>query len=135
MNIKRYLLASVAVFILFQITGYIIHGVLLMKTYESLPSLWRPDMMSLMWAMYITSAVYSLMFVYIYTKWRKTGGITEGLVFGIVIALFMNVVGIGNQYVVYPIPFSLAIQWFIYGTIEILIAGILAALVYKPAGA
>lgn len=132
MNIKRYLLASAAVFILFQISGYLVHGVLLMKIYEQLSSIWRPDMMSLMWMMYITGAVYVLTFVYLYTKWRRTGGIGEGLLFGVVIVLFMNFTGVLNQHVIFPIPTLLTVQWLIYGSIEILLGSVVAALVYKP---
>jgi hypothetical protein len=132
MNIKRYLLASIAVFILFQITGYIVHGVLLMKTYEELSALWRPDMMSLMWMMYITGAVYTLTFVLLYTRWRRTGGIVEALGYGLVIVLFMNLTGVLNQHVIFPVPAALTVRWLIYGSIEILLGAIVASLVYRP---
>lgn len=132
MNVKRFLLASAAVFVLFQVTGYIIHTLILMPTYESLSSLWRPDMMSLMWLMYPSGIIYSLLFVYLYTKWYRNGGLLEGLHFGLTVALFMNVSGMVGQYVVYPIPLSLALQWFIYGTIEMTAAGIISAAIYKP---
>jgi hypothetical protein len=44
----------------------------------------------------------------------------------------MNAVGIFNQYAVYPVPFTLALQWFIYGMIEFVICGLIAAMIYKP---
>jgi len=31
------------------------------------------------------------------------------------------------------IPYSLALQWFIYGMVEAIVMGIVVALVYKPA--
>jgi hypothetical protein len=31
-----------------------------------------------------------------------------------------------------PIPYALALQWFIYGTLEYIIAGVVLALVFKP---
>ena len=132
MNIKRYLLASAAVFILFQISGYIVHGVLLMKTYEELASLWRPDMMSLMWMMYITGAVYTLTFVLLYTRWRRNGGMVEALGYGLVIVLFMNLTGVLNQHIIFPVPAELTVRWLIYGSIEILLGAIVAGLVYRP---
>ncbi|MGV7927417.1 MAG: hypothetical protein AB2L13_00695 [Spirochaetota bacterium] len=132
MNIKRFLLTSAAVFILFQITGYIVHGVLLMKTYEELSALWRPDMMSLMWMMYITGAVYTLTFVLLYTRWRRNGGIVEALGYGLVIVLFMNLTGVLNQHVIFPVPAALTVRWLIYGSIEIFLGAIVASLVYRP---
>jgi hypothetical protein len=133
MNIKRFILASIAVFVTFQALDFIIHGLILMSTYQSLTHLWRPDMMSLMWIMYLSSFFMSFMFVYIFTKGYENRGIMEGLRFGVVIGLFMNVVGMFSQYAMYPIPFSLTMQWFLYGMAEFIIAGIVAAAVYRPA--
>jgi hypothetical protein len=132
MNIKRYVIASLAIFVVFQITGFIIHSVILMPTYAALASLWRPDMMSYMWIMYPTGLVKSFMLVYIFTKGHEGKGIMEGLRFGLVIGLFMQVPVIWGQFMVYPVPFSLAIQWFIYGLVEFLIAGVVAAAIYRP---
>ena len=133
MNIKRFILASIAVFVTFQVLDFVIHGLILMSTYQSLAHLWRPDMMSLMWIMYLSSFFMSFMFVYIFTKGYENRGIMEGLRFGVVIGLFMNVVGMFSQYAMYPIPFSLTIQWLLYGMAEFIIAGIVAAAVYRPA--
>ena len=132
MNVKRFVSAVIVVFIAFQIFDYIIHGIILAPAYQKLESIWRPEMMSKMWIMYITSLILSLLFVYIFTKGYEARGIGEGIRYGLLIGLLMNVVGVFNQYVVYPIPFALAIQWFIYGTIEFVICGIIAALIYKP---
>jgi len=132
MNVKRFVVAVIVVFIVFQIFDFIIHGIILAPTYETMKSVWRPDMMSKMWIMYITSFILSLLFVYIFTKGYEARGIGEGIRYGLLIGFFMNVVGAFNQYVIYPIPFSLALQWLIYGMIEFIICGIIAALIYKP---
>ena len=132
MNIKRFIGASIAVFFAFQIVDSIIHIFILSPVYDTLKDLWRPDMMDKMWIMYSTSLVFSFLFVYIFTKGYEGKGIAEGIRYGLLIGLLMNVVGIFNQYVVYPIPFSLAIQWFIFGMIEFVIIGIVTSLIYKP---
>ncbi|MBN1534626.1 MAG: hypothetical protein JXA20_18275 [Spirochaetes bacterium] len=132
MNVKRFIIASLVIFAVFQVTGFIIHSVILMPTYAALASLWRPDMMSYMWIMYPVSLVMSFLMVYIFAKGYEGKGIPEGLRFGLVIGLFMQVPGIFGQFMVYPIPFTLAIQWFIYGLMEYLIAGVLAAAIYRP---
>ena len=132
MNVKRFVVAVIVVFIVFQIFDFIVHGIILAPTYTTLKSVWRPDMMSKMWIMYITSFILSLLFVYIFIKGYEARGIGEGIRYGLLIGLFMNVVGAFNQYVIYPIPFSLALQWLIYGMIEFIICGIIAALIYKP---
>jgi hypothetical protein len=41
-------------------------------------------------------------------------------------------VSVYGQYTVYPIPYYLALQWFLYRLVQALILGAAAALVYKP---
>jgi hypothetical protein len=133
MNIKKMILACFGVFIAFEVMDYAIHGLILAPVYAQLVHLWRQDMMSKMWLMALSTLVMSVMFVYIFIKGYENKGIAEGVRFGIVTGLFMNVIGMFGQYVMYPIPFSLTVKWFIFGMLEFMIAGIVAAIIYKPA--
>ncbi len=135
MNIKRMIIASIAVFVAFQVMDYVIHGVILSPVYQSLAHVWRPDMMSKMWILTLSSFIMLVLFVYIFIKGYENKGIIEGVRYALIIGLFMNVIGMFSQYVMYPIPFSLSVQWFIYGMVEFIICGIIAALVYKRKGA
>lgn len=135
MNIKRMIIASILVFAGIQVMDFVIHGIILSPVYQSLAHVWRPDMMAKMWILRLSSLVMSFLFVYIFIKGYENKGIIEGVRYGIIIGLFMNVIGMFSQYVMYPIPFSLSVQWFIYGMIEFIICGIIAALVYKRKGA
>ena len=130
MKIKRFLLASLLVFIAFQGMDYIIHTLLLGDAYMQTMNIWRQDMMSLMWVMLITGALLSLVFVYLYVKSFGGSGIKGGAWFGLIAGLMLVGVGAFNQYVVYPVPLSLAVQWFVYGMVEFVVAGIITALVY-----
>ncbi len=132
MNKKRFILASIAVFVVFEILDWIIHSKILSRTYMNLQHLWRPDMLDKMWIMYITAFIFSFLFVYIFTKGYEGKGVAEGIRYGLIIGLLMLVVGMFNQYAVYPIPSNLTIQWFIYGLIQFIIVGIVAALIYRP---
>ena len=132
MNTKKFLLTSLAVFVTLQILDFVIHGLLLGSVYDSLQETFRPDMASKMWIMYLTGAIFSLLFVYIFSKGYEGKGITEGAKYGLIVGLIVHLVGSYNQYVVYPLPYSLALKWFLYGTIELILAGIVAALIYKP---
>jgi hypothetical protein len=131
-SMKRIILASIAVFISMQAMDFIVHSMILMKTYESLAHVWRSDMMEKMWIMYVSSIIFSFLFTYIFTKGYENKGVPEGIRYGFLIGLFMNVVGMLNQYVVYPLPFSLVIKWFIYGLFEYIIFGIIVSLIYQP---
>ena len=132
MNTKKFLLASLAVFVTLQLLDFVIHSLLLGSVYNSIQDVFRPDMMDKMWIMYLTGAIFSLLFVYIFSKGYEGKGIAEGAKYGLIIGLVVHLVGSYNQYVVYPLPYSLALKWFLYGTIELILAGIVAALIYKP---
>ena len=58
-------------------------------------------------------------------------GVLEGIRFSVIVALLMLIPGMLNQYVVYPVPFSLAFQWIVYGLIQYIACGVVAALIYK----
>ena len=130
MNVKKYIIAGIVVFIIFQLSGFVIHNIMLQDTYQKLHNLWRPDMMAYMWIMYITSLIVSFIFTYLYIKMDKKGGLIQGLIFGTIVGLFMNV-GIFNQFAIYPLPFYLVVQWFIYEMISYVICGAIISFVYK----
>lgn len=133
MNIKRFVLASLAVFAVFQLLDIVIHGVILSGDYRANSGLWRPDMESLMWIMMLASLALSFLFVYIFTRGYEGKGVLEGVRYGLLIGLLMMGIGAVNQYVVYPVPFMLVVKWFIFGMIEFAIAGVVAAFIYRPA--
>ena len=132
MNIKRYLIASIAVFVAYVVINFIIHSVILMGTYDSLKGIWRPDMMEKMWVVWIVNLVFAFLFTYIFTKGYENKGWLEGIRYGLLIGLLVSGVGAFTQYAVYPLPLTLVIQWFVYGLIQITICGIVAALIYRP---
>ncbi|MBN1823575.1 MAG: hypothetical protein JW803_04585 [Endomicrobiales bacterium] len=132
MNVKRFVLAALAVFAAIQVTDPLIHGVLLGNAYEATSHLWRPDMMSKMWIMLLSSFLFSFLLMYVFVKGYEGKGIMEGVRFGLLVGVFVYVYSVINQYVVYPIPFSLAAKWCVYGLIQFTIFGIVAALIYRP---
>jgi len=132
MNIKRFLAGGLAIFVIFQVCDFVIHGLILGDVYMSMMNVWRPDMMSLMWIMYVSSFVFSFLMMYVFVKGYEGRGIPEGIRFGILIGILTNGIGAFYQYALYPLPFSLIIQWFVYGLVEFILAGIAAAAIYRP---
>lgn len=132
MNWKRFLVASLVVFVAVQAMEALINGVFMKAAYDSLSSLWRPDMMSKMWVMYIIGVLVALLFTYIFIKGREGKGISEGVRFGILIWLFVSVPMNHAMWVLLPIPYVMIIRWMLFSLLEMLIAGILVAVIYKP---
>jgi hypothetical protein len=75
----------------------------------------------------------ALLFTYIFIKGREGKGIMEGVRYGIIMWLFVSVPMSHAYYAVIAIPYSLCLAWCASGLIQILVAGILVAAIYKPA--
>jgi hypothetical protein len=132
MNWKKLLIAFVVVFVVMQILSFIIHELILGASYQELSDLWRPDMDSKMWIMWITGPVFAFFFVFIFVRGFENKGVLEGVRYGLIIACFCSIPQIYGQYMVYDLPYMLVLQWVIYDFITLVIMGIAAALVYKP---
>jgi hypothetical protein len=128
--VKKVLLGTVAVFITFEVLDYLIHSVLLASAYASVSSLWRPDMESKMWIMHLVSLIGSFFFAFIFSKGYEKKGIGEGLRYGFYIGFWMSTGFAYGTYSMIAIPYTMALQWFIYGVIEYLVAGVVLALVF-----
>ncbi len=134
MNIKRFFIAFVVVFVLLELLNYILHGVLLMSEYEAMAKVFRPieEMNSIMWLMYVVDIVWAFFFVFFFVKGYEERGIMEGIRYGIYVGLFISFVAAYAQYVIYPISHSVTLQWFLYGILQMIILGIATALIYRP---
>jgi len=132
MNIKRYLLSVLAVFIVYEVLSYVINSLLLIDCYMELAHVWRKDMMHFMWLMYLVDLFFSLFFVSIYTRWSKSFTIGSGILFGLLVGIMMNTTNMINQWIVYPITNHLMVLWVFFGLIQFLICGMVMGKIYKP---
>jgi hypothetical protein len=70
----------------------------------------------------------------IFSKGYTGKGIGEGLRYGFWVGLLMATPMAYDSYASYPLPYSLALQWFIYGMIQYVILGAIVAMVYGKSG-
>ncbi len=136
MNTKRFIPSIIAVFTFVFIYEWILHGYLLAGLYESTPSLWRAktEMPAYMNWLMLGQLVFTIMFCYIFLKGYENKGLMEGVRYGILIGLLF----IGPDmifYAVQPLPANLVVYWCIGGLIEMIIAGVILASIYKPSTA
>ena len=136
MNKQKFWIAFIVIFIILEVTNFLIHGTLLSSTYQSegIKEIFRnmEEMESKMWIMWLTDLIWAFFFTFIFVKGYENKGIMEGIKYGIYIGIFVSLVFSYQSYVVYPLPYSLVFQWFIYGLIQCIILGIVAAVIYKP---
>ena len=134
MNWKKFFIALIAIYVVGGILNFLVHGVLLMSTYQELASVWRPqsEMDSYMWIQWVTSLFLCFFFVYIFVRGYEGRGIMEGVRFGLVIWAFMTIPSVYSQFMVYPLPYSLILKWLFSDLVIWVVMGVLTALIYKP---
>jgi len=124
----------IAVFIVMEILEFIVNGLILMSTYNSLASLWRPDMMSKLWIYHVIYLITSFMLSFLFSKGYEGKGMGEGLRYGFYMGVLLAIPMAYGSYAMIAIPYSLALTWFVCGMIEYIIAGLVLAWVFgmKP---
>ena len=133
MNTKKWVIASLVIFVVDQILSYLFHGVFMSGVYEQTAHLWRPleEMNRMMWMGWVSGLVWSFLFVYIFAKGYENKGIIEGVRFGALIGVFFGLPMSLGTYISMPITGGIATAWFIYTVVDTIILGILAAVLYK----
>jgi hypothetical protein len=131
---KRTVLAILAVFLLWSVMDFVIHGLVLASPYALTPQLWRPMTEMKTGLMYATVLIAAAAFVGIYAwfiadKSVKTA-VRYGLVFGIGSGMSM---GYGS-YSVMPLPHEIALGWFLGSVAEATAAGWVAGMIVKKQG-
>jgi len=133
MNAKKFTIASIIVFIFIFVFDYVFHSIYLKSTYEQTADLWRSQEVMKTYAVWLPlgQIIISIGFVALFTKAFKRGGIAEGIVYGLLLAIIFT----GNLliwYAVAPYPANLLINWIIGILIELILAGIIVAFIYRP---
>lgn len=135
MNVKRWLLASAAVFVIIFILEMVIHGVLLAGLYQETAAVWRPqaEIEATMWYMWLGYLILAPAFAYIYVRGYESGkdGLAQGLRYGVIVGILLAIPSSLAWYSVLPIPGALAFYWAVAGMVETIAAGVATGLIYK----
>jgi hypothetical protein len=136
MNTKKFIIAFLVVFVGLEVTNFIIYMGILKSALMSdmYKAVFRPeeDMNSKMWLMWLMNLVWSYFLVFFFVKGYENKGWMEGFRYGVYIGIFFSLVMSFHSFVIYPFELPLILQMFVYGFIQSIIIGIIAALLYKP---
>ncbi len=134
---KKVWVGAAVVFVLAVVMDYVIHNILLASAYMDTAHLWRPEEEMKMGVMIITTAVAAFFLALIFSKGYEGKGIAEGVRYGLYTGMLINTPFAYGTYAVMPIPYSLALQWFLYGMVEFIVFGIALAVLFgmKPKAA
>ena len=122
---KRTILAVIAVFVAWSVMDFVIHGVILRSSYAATASLWRPMAEMKTVVLHVTALIAALTFVLIYGLFFSRRGIFTGVGYGLLFGLGTGVsMGYGS-YSVMPIPYHMALTWFLGTMVEAAIGGLI----------
>ena len=134
MNTKRLLLSIVVVFVGIFASDFLIHGVWLKSDYAASTGLWRPEaeMQKFMGWLMLGQLLAAITATTLYAKgFAEKGSRACAVMFGLFMGLFMQANTL-ITYAVQPLPGNLAVKWFVAGTAQGLLLGLLLSVVYKP---
>ncbi|HEV8538777.1 MAG TPA: hypothetical protein VGR15_07630 [Bacteroidota bacterium] len=131
---KKLWTAFVGVFIVMVLTNFVIHGVLLKATYlsEEMRMMVRPEAEgeANLWIHIVSAFITSFFFTLIFSKGYESKGLAEGIRYGFFVGMLMSIPMAYDTYAAMPIPYHLALQWFLYGVIQYIILGIVVAMIF-----
>ncbi|HLB00445.1 MAG TPA: hypothetical protein VJO14_03580 [Bacteroidota bacterium] len=129
---KKLLTGFIAVYVVMVLTNYLIHSVMLHDTYMTLvqSGMMRGEMAGTMWIYFVTALVVAFFFTLIFSKGYNHTGAGEGIRYGLYVGLMMVTPFAYDSYASYTIPYSLALQWFLYGIVQYVILGMVVSMVY-----
>lgn len=127
---KKIIIGFVAVFIAMSAFDYVVHSIVLDESYKATANIWRPDMESKMWIFSLVSLISAFFFSYIFSKGYERRGIEEGARYGLFIGIWMSTGMAYGTYGMIPIPYTMALQWWLYGVMGYVLYGIILALIF-----
>ena len=127
---KKVLLGFVAVFVVVAILEWIVNTVLMASAYAQMADLLRPEEEIKVWLIVICWIFFAFFFTFIFFKGYEGKGILEGVRYGLYIGGMVAIPVAYMTYATMPIPYGLAFQWWVYLTIESVVAGSVLALIF-----
>jgi len=134
MNKKKYITASLVVFVAAFILDWIIHGLILLGTYKNNPGFFITEIGGGgIFYMIVKALIFSFLFCFIFTKGYEEKGILEGVRYGLWIGLLLWLPLMFSSWNTFQFTKVIPFWWLILGVIQIIILGIITAAIYKPA--
>ncbi len=136
---KKFWIAGFAAFLVSFFYGFLAHGILLHADYAQIPNLMRTDADAMNYFPYmlLSHLIKGFAFAWIYRQGISAGvpWLTQGVRFGIAVALLLAVPLYLVYYAVQPMPGTLVVKQIILDSIGTVIMGIVVAFIIKAPAA
>ena len=127
---KKFWTGFVVVFVVMSLLEWFFNEVILSSSYQATANLWRPMGEMKIWLFHVVYLFVAYFFTLIFSKGYEGKGIMEGIRYGFYVGMMMAVPMAYGSYAAMPIPYSLALSWFICGLIEYIVVGIVLAIIF-----
>ncbi len=131
---KKFFIAWIVIFIAWMVGSFVVHGALLHNDYAQLPNLMRTeaDAQGYFPLMILAHVLMAGAFVWIYSRGEEAKPwVTQGVRYGVAVALLAVVPIYMIYYVVQPMPGSLVVKQIVFDTILTIILGVIVAYFYR----
>ena len=133
MNTKKFILTVVVIFIVANLTGFLIHAILLKADYMAIASLYRPMGQEKMLFINLAYLSFAIGSVWIYTKGvENKPWLGQGIRFGIAMWLILAIPSFFIAYAVQPVPMTLMTKQVLFEGVDKILLGIITAVLYRP---
>jgi hypothetical protein len=135
---KRFIIAWIVLFVAWFLGDFVIHGVLLHADYMQLPNLYRSesDGQAFFPIMMLAHLIMAGAFVWIYARGvEPKPWVAQGVRFGVATAL-LNIVPLYLiYYAVQPLPGGMVVRQVVFGSILVVLLGLVVAWLYRSRAA
>jgi hypothetical protein len=131
---KKFLIGWIVIFVAWMAGSVVVHGMLLHDDYAKLPNLFRPEAEAQQYfpLMLLAHVMLAGAFVWIYARGNEAKPwLSQGLRFGVAIALLTIVPTYIIFYVVQPMPGMHVVKQIVFDGALMLILGVIAAYLYR----
>lgn len=128
---KKFIICTLAIFIVWTLLDFLVHAVYLKDYYLLTADLWRPAGEAKMFLNSIVVLTGSALFCLIYMLFVDKKTIGRALGFGILMGASVGIFMGYGFYAFSPVPYHMAMTWFLISVVEGVIAALILALVAK----
>ena len=133
--LRKLLIPTLVVTLAWAVLDFIMHGILLRSLYAATPALWRPLGEMKMGVIYFSTFVAALAFTSIYHNFIRPKGAPIALLYGIWFGIAHGITFGYGSYGSMPIPYAMALTWFLGSIVEGVVAGMIVGAMVKESAA
>ena len=133
MNTKKLVLTIIVIFVVANITGFLIHALLLAPDYMAVKEHYRAEGQEKMIFICLAYLAFAIGSVIVYAKGLEAKPwLGQGIRFGILMWLVLAVPSFLIAYAVQPVPMMLMVKQVLFEGLDKILLGVITAALYRP---